>query len=268
MSGKLASPSPRRLHICRYLNPSRRISPLIACASLAVLDDTRPASGTSAYSASATQRPKYGATATIGDMGVSTRDACIVSHGQRKPDDKNIFVDDLQATLEAHRAANHAKRIHKVKVAPGTGLGIRNLKLPLSRNTSSFSAQQEIIVGATTSKLAGAEETISKSNTLVHGSIEEERDTDNPSGLPLEHRSPKTQSLDYKGRYRVVQDQWQPRQRSPFRSSRPIRFGYNEAVDSQPQLVIPKATDPPEEYEGERLWMSYIESDESDGTLR
>ncbi|MCJ1319723.1 hypothetical protein MMC15_005059 [Xylographa vitiligo] len=201
-------------------------------------------------------------------MGVSTRDACIVSHGQRKPDDKNIFVDDLQTTLEAHRAANHAKRIHKVKVAPGTGLGIRNLKLPLSRNTSSSSAQQEIIVGATTSKLAGAEETISKSNTLVHGSIEEECDTDNPSGLPLEHRSPKTQSLDYKGRYRVVQDQWQPRQRSPFRSSRPIRFGYNEAVDSQPQLVIPKATDPPEEHEGERLWMSYIESDESDGTLR
>lgn len=47
---------------------------------------------------------------------------------QGKPDSKNVFVDDLGATLEAHRAANKARLIRKID-RPGYGY-FKRLKLP------------------------------------------------------------------------------------------------------------------------------------------
>ncbi|MCJ1381887.1 hypothetical protein MMC17_004999 [Xylographa soralifera] len=268
MSGRLACPSPHLLHQCRYLNLNKRSSPLIVCASLAFFNDTRLPRYSFAYSASVAQRPKDEVTTAIGDIGVSIEDACAVGPGRRKPDDKNIFVENLQATLEAHRAANQAKLIHKVKVDPGMGLGFRKLKLSHDQKSSSDRAQSQITAGETFLNLTKLGKTISKSKSLIYDLTEEERNIHDPSGSPSENQSATNQSLEYKGRYRVVQGQWQPRQGSPLRSSRRRLFKDNEDVGSQPRLVFSKVTDLVEEHNDGRPWIGYIKSEESDGMLR
>ncbi|MCJ1435421.1 hypothetical protein MMC27_004794 [Xylographa pallens] len=263
MSGRLACPSPRLLRQCWYLNPNRRSSLVNVCASLAFLHVTRLASGTFGYSASATQGPKAEVTTAFEDIGVSIRDACIVSQGRRKPDDKNIIVNDLQATLEAHRAANRAKLIHKVKYDSDAGPGFRNLKLSPDQKPSSRNAHSQIVVGETFLNPTDIGETIPKSS--IRDITEGERNTHDPSGLPSDNQSPKHQSHEYKGRYRVVQGQWQPKEGSALRSLHRTKF---EDIGSRPQFLIPKLRDLDQKYVGARPWFGYIESEESDGMLR
>ncbi|MCJ1282819.1 hypothetical protein MMC26_002145 [Xylographa opegraphella] len=247
------------LHQCRHLNSKWRFSPFIDCTSLAFLDDSRRASRTYSYFASAIETPKDEDITAIQDAGVSLRDALNVSQGQRKPADKNIFVDDLQATLEAHRAANRAKYIRKVKIAPAMGLGLRNLKLRPDQEPSSRTGKPNI---------KSNEEVTPGSDSSTHDSIEMERNTHDLSRLSSKHQSPTNQSLEHKGRYRVVQGQWQRRQAWYSKKLRRATSQDNKSSDSQPRLSNSHVTDAVEVDEHWRPWIDYVESGKSDGMLR
>ncbi|MCJ1392380.1 hypothetical protein MMC18_005247 [Xylographa bjoerkii] len=268
MPGGLACPSPRLLHQWRYLAHSRISSPRIVCFPLAFLDDTRASSGLQAYSTTASQKPENIVTSAVWGTGLSTNHTRAVGRGQRKADTKNIFVDNLQATLEAHQAANKAKLIHKVKVAPSTGLGFKNLKLPPSKVTSSLSTSSQISLDDTLEHPADIEEASLERESLIHGSTEEPHNPQDLSRLSSEHQSSTARTLEYKGRYRVVQGQWRLNGRSPLRRLRQIPLRDDEVIDSELQLVIPKATDGVWLDNQGKPWITYVETQELDGMLR
>ena len=84
---------------------------------------------------------------------------------RRKPNIKNIFVDDLSATLEAHRAANRAKLIRRTAYLPQVENFFR-LKLPTKTNKSA-SRPQRVNPPSKPSQKSNLADTIPKSDPPV-----------------------------------------------------------------------------------------------------
>ncbi|MCJ1402047.1 hypothetical protein MMC11_005266 [Xylographa trunciseda] len=204
----------------------------------------------------------------IGEACLSIKDTRRVGHGHRKANNKNIFVDDLQATLDAHQAANQAKLIHKVKVAPGPQPGFRKLQLPPPSKSSSPSTLSQDNAEQTFPKLVELGETISKPKSSSHDSTKEALSTQDLSRSPLEHQSSIEKTLEYKGRYRRVEGQWKYNTGSYQRKSPGAHSQDNKAIDSRPRLATPEVTDLIERNKKLNPWIRHIESEESDGMLR
>jgi len=63
---------------------------------------------------------------------------------RRRPDTKNIFIDDLAATLEAHRVANKARLIRRVECDIEGIVGQMHLKVPRIRTDQSAGPEQRV----------------------------------------------------------------------------------------------------------------------------
>ena len=268
MPGGLPCSSLRLRSRYRYLAPNSLSSPAIVCASLVFSGDTRVPRELCVFSTSASRKSDNGATSDVKEMGLPTKGTHIINHRRRKANTKNIFVDDLKATLEAHRATNVAKLIHKIELDATTGLTFKRIKLPPSTGPISPSTSSQTGTDVSPPNTIKIEVLVSEPDPAARNATEEPPNASDPSiSVPKAPFSEKS-FQDYKGRYRVVRGEWQPKRGSFVRSRRQIPLNARVAVDLDEQSIKPTATDTAETNKRWRPWMKHLEVEESDGMLR
>ncbi|MCJ1471545.1 hypothetical protein MMC13_000185 [Lambiella insularis] len=182
----------------------------------------------------------------------------------RKPDGSLIFVGDMQATIDAHRAANLSKKIRKIVAINVTEPGYKRIVLPAAQRTDApkLPAQKP-----SPSTDRAREENVGLFTDTASLPQSLPNDQPDPPGTPnpSSDNSP-NKSSDYKGQSIPIKGTWSStRHRRPFRH---LQLRGIEAGSKDQEVLRTEKAEPTEASRIRQPWMNHIQAEEVDARLR